>query len=518
MKKNTVLLTGNDPLEKILSASGKVTGAVGATLGPLGRNAIIRKYQHKPFVTHDGVTVARALELNDPVEDTVADLLREGATNMENITGDATTTVTILTNAILVEGARLVKEGMNPMEAKRVIDSYGEEAVAELEAMTKKRVTKKDLINVATVSSGSKEIGKKVGDAIYNAGKDTPVMLNFSESNQTIIELIDGVSIPAGSASPYLIDDNGSKEEVMNPFIVVVDAKLRDKEDIMPILRVVAQLPPENKKVTIIASDISGDALSLLIVNKINKFAGITAVRVPESVKAPSQYLADIAKTVGAKVLSVNGEYPLADTKPDSFGLANKVVVSNLETLIIGGHAIEEDLNAHREELTKQAKSGKTLVEREFAKQRLATLSQQVLSIHVGGQSQSEAEEKHYRYEDAVGATRAAARGGILPGGGSALYQVGRRLKFVALSEPVFFLLSNAGILRQGDEVHSLYTEGKIYDVLNPGTPVDPYEAGIVDPAESEIEAVKTATAIAGLLLTSAVMIVEEVVSEEDKA
>jgi len=514
--KRTHLLLDNDPLEKIVSGAEKLYKAVSVTLGPRGRNVIFRKAGYQAAVTHDGVTVAKAVTLDDPAEDVAADLMKEAASKMEATTGDGTTTVTILTYYMLKAAADRVKDGENAMAIKQELDEIGDKAVRLIKQQVNKDVGEKELIQVAAVASADAEIGFDVGKAIFQAGQDTPVILNFSDSTDTYTELINGVRIPNGTASPYLIDQGTTKNEVEFPYIVVVDAILRDKEDVFPILKAIATLPPEEKKFLLVAQDISGDALSLLVINKLKGFANISVVRVPQSINAPSQYLEDLAISTGAKVLSRNTGLSIDDAAIEHFGRAEKVTVDFTETLIIDGKAIEEDLEAYRSGLQDTAKNGKTAAERNFARDRLTTLSQKVLSIHVGGQSQTEAEERHYRYEDAIGAARSALRHGVVPGGGGLLFLVGQELKFGPLQTPFLTVLENAGIdatKYSGDLEYGLGV-----DVTRPDKGlVNMIEAGILDPAESEIEAVKTAVAIAGLLLTSGAMIVEEVI-ENDKA
>lgn len=517
MMKRTHLLVDNDPLEKILSGAEKLCKAVSITLGPRGRNVIFRKAGFKAAVTHDGVTVAKAVTLDDPAEDVAADLMKEAAAKMEATTGDGTTTVTILTYYMLKAAAERVKEGVNAMQAKQELDNLGEQAVAKIQEHVITDVGETELIQVATVASANADIGNDVGTAIFKAGQDTPVILNFSDSVDTYTELINGIRIPTGTASPYLIDQGTTKTEVEEPYIIVVDAILRDKEDVLPLLRAVSTLAPEDKKFLLVAQDISGDALSLMVVNKLRGFANISVVRVPQVIAAPSQYLEDIAISTGAKVLSRNTGYSIDDASLDHFGRASKVAIDFTETLIIDGAAIPEDLENYRQGLQETATKGKTAAERNFAQNRLTTLSQQVLSIHVGGQSQSEAEERHYRYEDAIGAARSALRMGVVPGGGSLLYLVGKELGFEALVTPFATVLYNAGLdAADATEFANKLDYGLGVDVTQPQKGViDMVKAGILDPAESEIEAVKTAVAIAGLLLTSGAMIVEEVIKDD---
>jgi chaperonin GroEL len=514
MIKRTHLLTDDAPLAKVLSGAAKVAKSVSVTLGPKGRNVIIRKAGFKAFMTHDGVTVAQAITLNDPTEDAVADLMKEAASNMEALTGDGTTTVTALTNAMLVGAAAEIRNGKNAMQVKRELEDLGEQAVTLIKEHVKDEVTEDELIKVATISSANAAIGKEIGEAVFKAGKDTPIILGMSESTETTIEVIKGIRISSGSASPYLFNEGAVKHEIEKPFIVVVDAVLRDREDVLPILQAINEVDPQDKKFLIVATDISSNALSLLIINKQRNFADISAVRVPSSINAPSQYLNDIAVSTGAKVLSRNTGNPLDRTSVEHFGRAEGVRIDLTETLIVGGEPDKHEFGMHKAQLDQIVKNGKSEAERKFAKDRLTILSQQVLSIYVGGQSESEAEEKHYRYEDAVGAARSALRGGIVPGGGVMLALIGNDLKWDALRVPYETVLYNAGLNTNDYTI----TYGNGVDVMHPEDGViDLYERGILDPAESEIEAVKTAVSIAGLLLTTGATVVEEIVHESSE-
>lgn len=518
---STKIVTGTDPLDAVLEGAKILYDAVSVTMGPRGSNVIFRKYGKRVGVTHDGVTVAKMVKCNDESQDVGADLIREAAMKLDATTGDGTTTVTVLTYNILKEAAKAIKAGANPMKLKLAIDALLPEILEQIEKHTDKDVTEKKLIDIASVASGSKEIGAEVGKVVFEAGKDTPILLGFSDSTETRAEVIKGFKINAGSASPYLTQ-GVAKTELISPKILVADAKLRDKEDILPILKLIAQLPQEERKILIVCSDISGDALSFVVMNHLKGFAQMSVTRIPPTINAQSEYLADVAVSCGATLMSRNTGASILEPQMEYFGSAKRVTTEPNETIIIEGQPIPEDLNIRIESLKEMKKEGKTLVARKFAEDRLMALEQKIISIYVGGQSETDAEERHYRYEDAVGASRAALRGGIVPGGGTMFYSLANRLEindhagnimFEALREPLTKVLSNAGI-----EVPNNISIGYGIDVMNPNDGViDLIERGIVDPAESEIECIKTAVAIAGLLMTTGAMVVDEGFPDEVK-
>jgi chaperonin GroEL len=504
---STRIITDSEPLESLLRGAEKLYKAVSTTMGPRGNNVIFRKAGYKVAVTHDGVTVAKAVKLDDEAEDVGADLLREAASKLDQTTGDGTTTVTVLAYNILAGAAERIRKGENPMRIRLELEKAQAGILKQIDAHTKKEATEEDLIAVATVSSGDKEIGEAVGKAIFNAGPDTPIMLGFSDVSETYTDVIDGFKIESGPASPYLMEGAGVRLEIETPKILVVDAKLRDKNDILPILRMLSGISQEDRKVLIVATDIAADALSLLVVNRLKGFAEIAVARMPQHIKSSPDYLKDIAIATGATVLSRNTGNSISEPSIDHLGSAHRVIVEPRETVIVNGNFFQEDKDTHIASLTEQSKSKDTAI-RQFAEDRLKTLAQKVVSIKVGGQSETDAEERHYRYEDAVGAARAALRSGVVPGGGTLLYSIDTDVHLLseALKAPLRKVLENAGIA-----VPEGISPGTGIDVLNlDDGVVDLVERGILDPAESEIECVKTAISIAGLLMTSGAIIVDK--------
>ena len=512
----TDILTDSEPLDAVLNGAEKLYKAVSVTMGPRGRNVVFRKYNKRVGITHDGVTVAKMVKLNDEAEDSAADILREAAVKLDATTGDGTTTVTVLAYHILKEAAEYIKQGESPMALKLALEALQPEIITQIDKHTDKDVTLKKLQQVASVSSGSGEIGEAVGKVMFEAGKDTPILLSFSQTAETTTEVINGFKIDSGAASPYLMEGAGVKLEIPEPKIVVVDAKLRDKDDIMPLLQLFAGMEAGERRFLLVCSDIAGDALSYMVANRLKGFADIAVARVPEHINSHSEYLSDVAVACGAQVLSRNTGNTIKEPKLEHLGSADKVTVEPRETVIVNGHPIPEDFAIRTEQLKDFKKTGKTEAARKFAQDRLMTLEQKVVAIFVGGQSESDAEERHYRFEDAVGACRAALRGGVVPGGGTLLFNIGvnyntyndrpeTNIMSAALTKPLQTVLGNAGI-----DVPVGLGIGKGVDVMNPEDGViDLVERGILDPAESEIECVKTAISIAGLLMTTGAMVVD---------
>lgn len=513
---NTHIFTDEAALDKVLAGARKLYEAVSVTMGPRGRNVIIKKAGGRAFMTHDGVTVARSVRLNDPAEEVAAELMKEAASKLDATTGDGTTTVTVLAYTMLSEAAKLVKAGMNPMVVKLQLESLEDLIVNAIKDKSVPVKGVEDLQAVATIAAGDRSVGGKVGALIFAAGEGTPVVLDFSNTADTTTELITGVRIESGPASPYLMDDAGLRAEIRKPLIVVVDAKLRDKEDVLPILKVIAGQPEDERDFLLVAREVAGDALQLLVVNKLKGFCNLNVVKVPASIGAPTEYLADIATSVGATMMSRNTGTAIKDAHVNYFGRAAGVIVTMTETVITGGAAVIDDLDRRINSLKSTIETSSKKEVRDFAEQRLKFLDQKVVSIAVGGQSDAEAQEAHYRYEDAVGACQAALRHGTVPGGGTLLYSIGSSLDHNGeeamartLQAPLQHVLDNAGIDHEEFGVNFNALNG--FDVLHPKDGiVDLRKRGIIDPTESEIEAVKTAISIAGLLLTSGAMIVDE--------
>jgi len=429
-----------------------------------------------------------------------------------------TTTVTVLAYHILKEAAKLIKAGENPMKVKLALDRAQQQVLDIIHSATTRDITEEQLISVASIAAGDKEVGQEVGGLMFKAGGHTPISLGFSDAAETTTEMIKGFKIDSGPANPYLMEGAGTSLVIDNPKIIVVDGTLRDKEDVVPILRVISALEPDERGFLLVVGDIAGDAMQLMVINRLKKFANLSIARVPAHINSHTEYLADIAISTGATVLTKNTGNTYMEPDISHFGSAERVIVEPRETIIVNGASIPEDLDSHKSALKEFSMKAKDGISRKFAEDRLMTLEQKVVSIMVGGQSETDAEEKHYRYEDAVGASRAALRGGVVPGGGTLLYaaseQVESPILKIALKAPMTKVLSNAGV-----DVPEGVAVGYGIDVMNPDDGlVSMTQRGILDPAESEIECVKTAISIAGLLITSGAIIVDINKQEQNEA
>jgi len=506
-------ITTEDTTKTILNGAKKLYEAVSTTMGPRGSNVIFRKHGAKVAVTHDGVTVAKAVSLGEGTEDVGADLLREAAMKLDSTTGDGTTTVTVLAYHMLKAALKEIESGKNPMKLKLSLDK---DQIQVLDAIKKhtKEAGEEEIIQVAQVASGDKEIGQEVGELVNKVGKDTPIFLEMGEASETTQEVINGFKIYSGSASPYLLDESGVRHEARDVNVIVVDAKLRDKDDVMPILRLINTLEPTNRKILLVANEVAGDALSLLLVNTAKGLADIMVVKTPQTIKNSTDYLTDLAISTGGILLSRNGSHPLDKISSAHMGYAKRVIVELTETTIIEGVADQELLTTHRGHLEKLVDTATNSEVKKFAEERLQTLGQKIAIIRIGGQSGSEIEEKHFRYEDAVGAAKAAARGGVVPGGGTLFYELSHSVKNpilkAALKAPIQKIYENAGI-ELNDYMNDIRA-GYGVDVMNPDKGViNLISQGIIDPSESEEQCIRTAVAISGLLMTSGAIIVDEI-------
>lgn len=516
MSIKTSILTDNDPLDAVLAGAEKLYKPVSATLGPRGRYVLYRQYNRSVGTTNDGVTVSKLVHSDDDAEDAVIDYIRESSLKLDATTGDSTTTVVVLTYHILKEAIAVIKQGENPMKLRLALEALEDSITQQIKDNTDKDVTLEKLVNIATTSAKDRKIGKEVAEIVWNAGTETPIMLGFSDNESTYSEVINGFKIDSGPASPYFIRQ-GVATEIINPYVVVVDAKLRDKEDILPLLRVGATIPDTERKLLFVVSDIAGDALQFLVANHTKGFAEIACARVPEAIQSHTEYLSDFALTCGAKLISRDGSTALKDVTKDAFGRAEKVTVQPTETVVMNGQRIEEDFKGHIASLQVMKETHKTKAGRKFADDRLKMLEQKVISIFVGGQNSKDAEERHYAYEDALGASKAALRGGIVPGGGTLLCMASQpimlrgdagRVLGIALCKPLDIIWENAGI--DVTEWSAEINIGKGIDVMHPEEGIiDLVKRGIVDPAESEIECVRTAINIAGHLITTGALITE---------
>lgn len=498
---DTDVFLGNDVLPKIVSGVNKVGTAVGSTMGPRGRNAIIRT-RGATYVTRDGVTVANAFNLKDKSEQAGAELLQNAAREIDNSNGDGTTTVTVLTKAILDEALPLIKSGKNPMELKAELEADIEKAVDFIYKNSEDVTTEEKLAEIATVAASDKEIGKLVANVVWQLGPDSLVTLKEGQSSKTDVEIVTGVQLETGLASPYLVRNQADQSTAFDePYVILCDREVRDKEDVLPILQLLNQT--DGAKAVLIANSVSGDALNLITLNSVKGVVDLVAVEVDPAITDKTSFLQDIATVTGARVIGKDNGIKVDQITLDDFGRVSSVVAGMEKTVMVRGYGNDEDIEQRKtsvKQLKKEDKKNNPDLDK-----RLAILEGKVAIIVIGGASQSERGERHYRFEDAVGAAKTALRGGLVPGAGTTLYGASTGLTSPlgnALKRPAKQILENAGITF--DDI----AFNKSIDVTT-GKEVALKENGIIDPTESNVLAIHVAVSTASLLMTAGSLIVD---------
>ena len=505
-----------------------LANAVKVTLGPKGRNVVLDKKFGAPLITHDGVTVARDVELEDAFENMGAQLVKEVATKTNDVAGDGTTTATVLAQALVREGLRNVAAGANPMVLKRGIDKAVTALVDQIKKDSKKVSNKSSIAQVATISAGDDVIGKLIAEAIDKVGKDGVVTVEESKTMQTELEFTEGMQFDRGYISPYMISDADKMEAVLsNPYILITDRKIGAIADLLPVLEKVVQ---QGKELLIIAEDVEGEALATLVVNKLRGTFKAVAVKAPGFGDRRKAMLQDIAILTGGTVISEEVGRKLDGVTLEDLGKAEKVRVAKEETTIVHGAGNSEAIQARIKEIRAQVEETTSDFDKEKLQERLAKLAGGVAVINVGAATEVEMKEKKARIEDALNATRAAVEEGIVAGGGSALLHIqsvldalklegdektGVQIVRRAIEEPLRQLAFNGG--EEGSVVvEHVRTAGKGfgYNVMS-GEYVDMIKAGIVDPAKVTRSALQNAASIAAMVLTTETLIADK--PEKDK-
>jgi chaperonin GroEL len=500
--------------------------AVKVTLGPKGRNVVIDKKFGAPTVTKDGVTVAKEIELSDPLENMGAQMVKEVATKTSDLAGDGTTTATVLAQAIFREGLKNVTAGVNPMALKRGIDAAVSAIVEELKKMSVPTKGKKEIAQVGSISANNdKEIGDLIADAMEKVGKDGVITVEEAKGLETTLETVEGMQFDRGYLSPYFVTDPEKMEAVLEDALILIhDKKISSMKDLLPILEKVAQL---GKPLLIIAEDIEGEALATLVVNKLRGTLRVASVKAPGFGDRRKAMLEDIAVLTGGQVISEEVGFKLENAVVTDLGRAKRVVVDKETTTIIDGQGDEEKIKGRIKELKAAIEKTTSDYDREKLQERLAKLAGGVAVINVGAATESEMKEKKARVEDALHATRAAVEEGIVPGGGVALVRAQKSLKGLklaeadeqigvdiirrAIEEPMRIIVQNAG--GEGSIVVEKIRQSKEnnygYNALT-----DEYEdlvaAGVIDPTKVTRTALQNAASIASLLLTTEAIIVEK--------
>lgn len=520
----------DDARRRLLTGAQMLYDAVKVTLGPKGRNVVISKSYGNPTVTHDGVTVAKGVELPEEDDETLgykvgAELIKEAASKMNDVAGDGTTTATILTYHILAEANRLIAAGHNPMELRKGVEQAGTEVVRKLSSISEDIGSKKDRVaEVATISAGDNEIGSLIADVIDKVGKDGVVTVEEGQGLQLESEVVEGFTMDRGFISPYMVTDPARMEAVYEkPAILVTDKKISSIQEFLPVLEKAAQAG--KKDLVIIAEDLEGEALGTLVLNRLKGTFNTVAIKAPAFGDRRKDTLQDIAILTGATMVSEDQGHSFENFELSMLGSARKVIVTKDDTTIIEGLGSHSEVEGRIKQISAQADSASSEYDKENYEKRRAALKGKVAVIKVGGATETEIEEKKFRVDDAVAATKAALEEGIVPGGGVTPVDLakgltvdghdsiaaGRALLKNALVQPFKRLMENAGL--NADEklpqVVASKKSGQGFNVNKPDKLIDLKSSGIVDPTRVTKEAIQNAVSIAATSMTMGAMVVE---------
>jgi chaperonin GroEL len=509
-------LEAREALKKGVDA---LSNAVKVTLGPKGRNVIIEKSFGAPQVTKDGVTVAKEIELKDPVENMGAQMVKEVASRTNDLAGDGTTTATVLAQAIVTTGLKNVTAGANPMDLKRGVDKAVVEVIKSLKEQTREVGDSNEKIEqVASISANNDlTIGKLIADAMTKVKQEGVITIEEAKGIETYVDVVEGMQFDRGYISPYFVTDTEKMQSVYeSPYILIYDKKISVMKDLLPVLEKSVQT---GRPLLIIAEDIDGEALATLVVNRLRGSLKVVAVKAPGFGDRRKEMLEDIAVLTGGTVISEEKGYKLEDADLDMLGEAEKITIDKENTTIVSGKGAKENIDARVNQIKAQIETTTSDYDKEKLQERLAKLAGGVAVIYVGAASEVEMKEKKDRFEDALAATRAAIEEGIIPGGGVAFLRASKKLAEMkgenedettgiaivkrALEEPLRQIVENAGL--EGSVVVNQVAGGKDDYGFNARTEVyeNLYEAGVIDPTKVARIALENAASIAGMLLTT---------------
>lgn len=519
-----------DARRRILGGAEILYNAVKTTMGPKGRNVVIGKAFGAPTVTHDGVTVAKGVDIADIDDETLgykvgAELIKQAANKMNDVAGDGTTTVTVLTYHILNEANKLIAAGHNPMLLRKGLEAAAAEVIAYIEGVSEDiKEDKKRVAEVATISAGDSEIGALIAEVMSKVGRDGVVTVEQGQGLGLESEVVEGFTFDRGFVSSYMVTDTARMEAVYNkPAIVVTDKKISSVQEFLPLLEKLAQAG--KKDLVLIADDVEGEALGTLVLNRLKGVFNTVAVKAPAFGDRRKEVLQDIAVLTGAQVITDDRGMDFENVGLEVVGTARKVIVGKDATTIIEGAGSAADIKDRISQITAQADAATSEYDRENYEKRRAALSGKVAVIKVGGSTETEIEEKKYRVDDAVAAVKAALIEGVVPGGGVTLVNAaatvkvadehesvaaGRALLVRAIEQPARILLSNSGL--NADEWLPLIKKAKAghgVNVNEPSKVVDLKVTGIVDPTRVTREALQNAVSIAGTSMTMGALVVE---------
>ena len=519
----------DDARRRVLGGAQILYDAVKTTMGPKGRNVVIGKSYGNPTVTHDGVAVAKGVDLDDIDDETLgykvgAELIKQAASKMNDVAGDGTTTVTVLTYHILNEANKLIAAGHNPMQLRKGLEAASKDALAKLGSLSESITGKKNRVaEVATISAGDEQIGQLIADVMEKVGKDGVVTVEEGQGLALESEVVEGFTMDRGYVSPYMVTDTTRMEAVYNkPAILITDAKIGSVQEFLPMLEKLAQAG--KKDLVLIAEDVEGEALGTLILNRLKGVFNTVAIKAPAFGDRRKEILEDIAILTGGEVISEEVGVTFENAEMSVVGSARKVIVTKDETTIIEGAGSQSAVKARIDQINKQIESASSEYDKEQLEKRRAALSGKVAVIKVGGATETEIEEKKFRVDDAVASVKSALDEGVVPGGGVTFINLAKAIKVdgtgsdaagkqilkSTLEQPFRILLGNAGL--NADEWLPQVKAGKPglgVDVSHPGGLVDLKAAGIVDPSRVSKEALQNAVSIAGTAMTMGALVVD---------
>jgi chaperonin GroEL len=514
-----------DARRSLEAGMNKLADAVRVTLGPKGRNVVLDKKWGAPTITNDGVSIAKDIELEDPLERIGAELVKEVAKKTDDVAGDGTTTATVLAWAMVHEGLRNVAAGANPMGLKKGIEIGVEEAVGAIRGIARETESKEQIAQVASISAADTEIGEMIAEAIDKVGKDGVITVEESQTFGMDMDLVEGMRFDKGYISPYFVTDPERMEAVLeDPYILLVGSKITAVRDLLPVLEKVMQT---GKALAIVAEDVEGEALATLVVNKIRGTFRSVAVKAPGFGERRKAMLQDIATLTGGQVVTEEVGLKLENVTLDLLGQARKVVITKDETTIVEGAGSEDEIKGRINQIKAEIENTDSDYDREKLQERLAKLSGGVAVIKVGAATEVELKEKKHRIEDAVSTTKAAIEEGVVPGGGVALLRAqtvileraaklegdeatGARIVARAVEEPLKQIAVNGGL--EGGVVVEKVRGMKGAEGLNAATNEygDLFAAGVIDAAKVTRSALQNAASIAALFLTTEAVIVDK--------
>ncbi|RLC58013.1 MAG: chaperonin GroEL [Chloroflexi bacterium] len=519
------LLFNEEARRSLKEGVDALADAVSVTLGPRGRNVILEKKFGPPSVVDDGVSVAKEIELKDPFQNLGAQLAREVASKTNDAAGDGTTTATVLAQAIVREGMRMVAAGANPMALKRGLELAVDQVRDQLRKIARPVSGKEQIAQVATISGHDEEIGEIIADVMEKVGKDGVITVEEGRGLRMETEFVEGMQLDRGYVSPYFVSNPDRMESVLDdPYILITDKKLSSVQDFLPALERILQI---TKNIVIIADDIDGEALATLVVNKLRGNLNALAIKAPSFGDRRKAILEDIAILTGGKFITEDMGFKLENVQPEDLGRARRVVSTKEDTVIIEGHGSDADIQARIKQIKAQSEDASSEFDREKLQERLAKLAGGVAIVKVGAATEVELKERKLRVEDALSATRAAVEEGIVPGGGVALLrarkplaklaegltedeQMGVQIIAKALEEPLRLIAENGG--KEGqviiENVRTNQAANYGYDAAL-DTYGDMIQKGIIDPAKVTRTALENAASIAALVLTTESLVTE---------